>query len=152
MKRLAFYSALLLVSIATWFLPHAELANMVGLGLMLVVTSAAVVCWIRNRPSASWLSVLVLSAVAAAAMVVSMLDVRQADQFAREFLAEHECRSSVSALRSANQNWESHSGQLRKLIKQYGAVRLVTYQDSGLFRYGFMHDEGHSVWLRACSG
>lgn len=150
MKRVITYLIITVVSIAIWFAMKSELMNLVALGMMLVVGSAALGFLVRGKDRAAWSVLAVSSLLLVGGMVLSVVHVRrEADSTAREFLLRHPCRPDTAELKS-DSNWEVTSERAERSVSRFGAVRRMTYQSNGLFRYGFLHDKERTVWLPVC--
>jgi len=152
MIRKIIYISIYVESILVWFISHAELGNFIAIGQILILSIASSAVMIIGYRRFFWLAMAASSWIVILAMAVAMITVRQeADNFARSFLEKNNCRPSINDL-VTNSDWFFYSNyMLAKNIERYGAVRRITYQYNGLFRYGFLYDEERTIWLPACN-
>jgi hypothetical protein len=150
--RIYFYTGLLALGISVWSVLEAELADISAIAVCMLVIVIGIVQVIKAKSKRIAWAVLSTSSIASLAwMLVAVHMVRvDADNFATDFIKNFPCQPSYSELLAESPGWIHESGHVEKKIERFGATRLVTYQDNGLFRYGFLYDDTRSVWLRKC--
>ena len=147
MSRILSCAFLLLIALSLWCLMESELTDRIAAVFAMAVTALGLFKTLKGSGK-YWLVLTVSAALTSAGMVGLLLKVAaDADALARQVIMEGRC----VAISSGKESWSDQGWYFQRNVAAYGAVRRMTYQKSGLFRYGFLYDDKRTVWLAPCA-
>jgi len=136
-----------------WPWLDAELLQNAAFGIVVVIAVVLIVriAAARKRPMA-WVLPVICVAALAFGLIARNEVAKASDVYADRFIKRYSCRPTFADLSAANEGWERGRGPMLLKLRKLGAVRTISYQDNGLLRFGFLHDDSRSVWLPKCGG